>query len=121
VTPSRSPMDGAPIRVYVAGTYSHPDPEVVEANVSAAVSVGERLDALGFNAFVPHLYHHWHRLHPASYERWMRKCLAEVERSDVLLRLPDASPGATREEAHATGLGIRVFRSEEEFIAWAIP
>jgi hypothetical protein len=109
------------VRVYVAGVYSDPDPEVVEANVSAAVSVGERLDALGFNAFVPHLYHHWHRLHPAGYERWMKKCLAEVERSDVLLRLPDASPGATREEAHAGEHTIPVFRSEEELIAWANP
>lgn len=102
------------MRVYVAGPYTGDE----EANVSRAIAQGERLDSLGFNSFVPHLFHFWDRQHPAGYERWMAKCLAEVERSDVLFRTEGGSPGASREEQRADERGIRVVWSEEELTAW---
>jgi hypothetical protein len=108
-------MEARMIRCYAAGPYSGNE----MGNTIDALAVGDRLDALGFNAFVPHNWHWWSLIHPRTYEEWMKKCLAEVERSDVLLRMAGASSGADREVEHAKAHGIPVVYSEAELLTWA--
>lgn len=101
--------------VYTAGPLTHPDPAVRALNVAAAVAVGRVLVAAGLLPFVPHTM-----VEPFAddYEAAMRLCLAWVRRCDAVLRLPGASPGADREVALARELGLPVFASVDEVIAW---
>jgi hypothetical protein len=50
---------------------------------------------------------------------WLDIDLAWVSVADAVLRLPGESKGADTEVAHARSLGIPVFQSVEEVIAWA--
>lgn len=95
-------------RVYVAGPFSAPTPEGVAANTARAFEHGQRIDDLGANAFVPHLFKLWDEHFPAGYERWMKKCFAELKRSDVLFLIAP-SPGANREVEFAKQHFIPVF------------
>lgn len=52
-----------------------------------------------------------------GYEEWMAFGLALVERADAVVRLPGESPGADREVAHATALGLPVFLGVDALIA----
>jgi hypothetical protein len=69
------------------------------------------LARVGLLPFVPHLWHHWDKAHPAPYETWIRRCLAMLTRCDAVLRLDGESPGADREVAAALAIGMPVYRS----------
>lgn len=101
--------------VYVAGPYTGD----TLANTHAAIAAGNVLLDAGLWPYVPHLSHYWHEQHPHDYEAWMALDFAWVRRCDALLRMPGTSSGADREVALATEIGIPVFRSPEEVIAWA--
>lgn len=94
--------------VYVAGPYTAPDPCI---NTRAAILAADKLLALGFAPFVPHLSHFWHTMSPKAYETWLSLDLEWLTRSDALLRLPGASRGADIEVAIAEADGIPVFHS----------
>jgi hypothetical protein len=91
---------------YVAGPLTAGDPAL---NIRETCRIADILQNNGIVPFVPHLYFLWHLTAPADYEKWMRLCLAWVERCDALLRLPGESPGADREVAHAEKHGIKVY------------
>ena len=105
--------------IYVAGPYSGPTAEHVEANVGAALDAGDRLEDAGIRAFVPHLSHFRHLRRARGYEEWMEIDFAWVRRCDALLRMPGASSGADREVSLALALSLPVFFSEAEAIRWA--
>jgi hypothetical protein len=100
------------IRVYVAGPFSGN----VTANVMAAIAQGDAIDALGFDAEVPHLFMQWDMLHHHDYEHWMKKCLSKLDTCQILFRMPGDSPGADREVAHAHVTGIPVVFSIPELL-----
>ena len=81
------------------------------ARIRAALDAAEVLARVGLLPFVPHLWHHWDKAHPAPYETWIRRCLAMLTGCDVLLRLDGESPGADRETAAALAIGMPVYRS----------
>jgi hypothetical protein len=105
-------------RIYVAGPFTAETDAAIYANVAAAIRDGQAIDALGGNAFVPHLWYWWDKFHAGDYERWMKKCLAELERCDALYRRPGSSPGASREVIRATELRIPVFHTFDTLKGW---
>ncbi len=100
--------------VFISGPCTRGDTAV---NIRLAVDVADELLWKGFFPFVPHLSHFWHLIYPHGYETWMALCLAWVAKSDAVLRLPGVSPGADREVAEATRLGIPVFTTVDELVA----
>lgn len=97
--------------VYVAGPYTNGD---TEENIRVAIDAAEKLFALGYIPFVPHLNHYWHLQHPRSYEHWMQWCCVWLSKCDAVLRLEGESEGADDEVALAWEFGIPVFYSIEE-------
>ncbi len=104
------------IRVYVAGPYGSDDNQI-PVNVRAAIDAAEHLLRLGFNPFVPHLYHHWNAVHPHDYETWMSLDLEWLQTCNAVLRIPGDSPGADIETKWAETLDIPVFHSMEDIEA----
>lgn len=105
-------------KVYIAGPYTAPTPEEVEAKVHNAIDTGSALVAEGFIPFVPHLYHFWHARQEHHYEVWMELDFAWLPACDALLRLPGTSPGADREVKLAVDLKIPVFHSITDLKVW---
>lgn len=101
-------------KVYVAGPYSHPDPE---SNTLTAIEAGDQLLRLGYAPFIPHLSHYWDAQHPHPYAEWLDWCLVWVKCCDAILRLPGASVGADIETELAYALDIPVYQSIEEMHA----
>lgn len=56
---------------------------------------------------------------PLTFADWIRIDLAWISRADCVLRLPGLSTGADMETAHANKLGIPVFSSVADVVAWA--
>lgn len=93
--------------VYIAGPYSSAPKE----NTRKALHFGAQLDAAFERAnveatcFVPHVFHFWELVSgERPYSCWIEKCLALVDRVDVLVVLPGESEGA-RLEAERFGGG----------------
>lgn len=105
-----------PLKVYIAGPYTKPDPCV---NTRQAILVADELLSKGLIPFVPHLSHFWHTLSPKSHREWLRYDLHWVRVCDCLLRLPGESTGADMEVEEANRQGIMVFDSVELLIAYA--
>ncbi len=103
------------MRVYIAGPYTKGD---VALNVRRAIEAGNRVAEAGHYPFIPHFSHVWHLLCPHEYRFWMRQDLAWLPLCEALIRLPGESSGADEEVQRADLLGIPVFRSVEEFLAW---
>lgn len=97
--------------IYIAGPYTNGD---TEENVQIAIDMAERLFALGYMPFVPHLNHYWHLRHPRSYEHWMQWCCARLSKCDAVLRLEGESEGADDEVALAREFEIPVLHSIEK-------
>ena len=95
------------IRVYVAGPYSNPKPEI--DNVVKAIEMGNKLWDLGFCPFIPHLAHWWDIEFPHDYEMWMKWGNEWLQQCDALFLMEGESPGAEREVASAANMGIPVF------------
>ena len=100
-----------PLRVYIAGPYTHFD---VAVNVRAAVLAGVEIMKAGHLPFIPHLYHFAHFLEPQSYDAWLRLDLRWLEACHGVLRLHGYSPGADREVEKAKVLGLPVYYSIPE-------
>lgn len=101
--------------IYVAGPISS-RPGVNTAN---ALEVATELLDAGLFPFCPHLTFYWHAFHPHQYEAWMQFDFAWIRRCDALLRISGASPGADREVVLAQSIGLPVFHTVSEVIAWA--
>ncbi len=102
-------------RVYIAGPYTKGD---VVLNVRNAVLAADRVHALGFTPFVPHLTHLWHLISPHDYEFWLALDLEWLAVCDYLVRLPGESAGADREVEYALAHEISVFGGVGEFTNW---
>lgn len=102
---SSDPVSANRILVYVAGPYTNPDPC---ENTYKAVEVGDKLLAMGFAPFIPHLSHFWHTMSPKPYSVWMDYDLEFLKVCDFVYRMPGASSGADKEVALAKELGIPV-------------
>jgi len=67
---------------------------------------------------LPHPLAHG-RFRSLGIEPWLTMDLEIVRRADAVLRLPGESAGADREVFEAAGIGIPIFHSVEEVLAWA--
>ena len=124
------------LKVYIAGPITRGD---LPTNVNQATTAFVALALAGFAPFCPHwsVYSKPCRLIPVfiqeqrvecigtangndvmSHSDWMGIDLEWVAVSDAVLRLPGESTGAAMEVAHATELGIPVFHSIVEVLAW---
>jgi hypothetical protein len=77
-------------------------------NIRKALEAGVALRHMGYLPFIPHLYFFWDQVHPAAEDYWLDLDKDWVERSDALVRLPGASPGAGKEEAWAAQANIPI-------------
>ena len=109
------PEEGSRRYVYVAGPYTGDE----EANMARALEAATHLLGAGLYPYVPHLSHYWEAQHAHHYEVWMELDFGWVRRCDAVLRLDGASSGADREVALAKRLGLPVFSTPAEVIAWA--
>lgn len=101
------------MRVYIAGPYTKPNPEV---NVANAIFMGDWVKALGHSVYIPHLTHFWEKQIHHDYEFWMQHDLEWMDVCDAILRLPGESTGADREVQYARDHGKQVFHSIYELI-----
>lgn len=94
--------------IYVAGPITG-DPW---GCVTKAVAVTERLEAEGFDTYLPQLSVTAEMVAPGAvpYEEWVARGLRWVGRCDGLWRIPGESPGADREETRAKALEIPIYR-----------
>lgn len=121
-------------RVYIAGPLVIGD---LRENIERGVVAFIRLIKAGLAPFCPHLscfagsahsfdgrhLQYWVKadLLPrgTTVEEWYETDLPWVDVSEALLRLPGEGKGSDGEVARATELGIPVFYSVEEVIAWS--
>jgi len=102
-------------RVYIAGPYSNEDPGRVAMNVLGAIEAGDKIARAGYDVFIPHLNHYWHKFFQHEYDFWMKQDDAWLEVCDALVRIGGASHGADEEVERAKSLGIPVYFGVEEF------
>ena len=93
-------------RVYIAGPYTSPDPVL---NTREAILWADKVWALGYTPFIPHLNHLWHFVSPAPYERWLELDIEWLKVCDCVFRFPGDSPGADKETKLAKELDIPVY------------
>ena len=91
-----------------------------KAGPQLSLQLAERLWMLGFTPYVPHLSMLWHIMSPHSYEYWLEQGAAWVKHSDVVLRLPGASPGSDLECDLARKLQIPVFTNLMSLQGWTM-
>lgn len=104
-----------PKRVYVAGPYTAPTPEGIEANCQRAVNVSAEVMRRGHDAFCPHAATHpLAQIYKADYERWMQFDFGIIFTWADCLLCYQSSPGADREVIYAKALGLPVFYSVDE-------
>lgn len=101
-------------RIYIAGPYTKPDPEM---NTAEAIFMGDWVRSLGFSVYIPHLTHYWEKQIHHEFEFWMEHDLEWLDVCDAVLRLPGESAGADREVAYAKEHGKPVYYSIPELIA----
>lgn len=98
-----------PVRVYVAGPYTHGD---VAVNVRTAILAADKLMDRGFMPFVPHLTHLWHIISPRPYRDWIKLDNQFLPYCDIILRLPGESQGADAEVATARSIDMLLYFDE---------
>lgn len=104
------------LRVYVIGPIRTGGDMFV--GTRNAIDAGDRLMAEGIFPFIPHLDCFWHLVYPHDEAFWLKWDFAWLRTCHAILRLPGASNGGDKEEAFAKTLGIPVFHSVEELLAW---
>lgn len=104
------------IKVYIAGPYTKGD---VAINVRNALTAAEELTIKGFIAYVPHLNHFWHLVHPHDVEFWYQYDFHWLEVCDCLLRLPGESQGADEEMRRMIKLDRPVFLDIDSLVEWS--
>jgi hypothetical protein len=102
--------------IFVAGPYTGGDGP--EANVRAAIDIGQIVAKAGGVPFIPHLYHAWDAVHPADYEVWMDRCFTMVGKCNGLIRFGGESPGADRELRLAEMLGLHVLTLPDDDVVF---
>lgn len=110
--------------VYVAGRFSAPTREGVEANILAAALVGIEVAKLGAAPVVPHSNtSHPDYEHVQPYQFWIESTLELMRRCNAVVLVAgwEESSGARGEVAEAQRLGLPVFRSVAELAAWLRP
>lgn len=106
------------LRVYVAGPYTAPTPELVESNVQRAIDFGIMVIRKGHIPYIPHLSH-WVELRAQqawesiSYEKWLEIDREWIRLCDALLII-ETSPGVQSERAYAEQLGMPIFYSVDD-------
>lgn len=104
---------------YVAGPYTHPDPDVRQQRyVEHAIAAAKLADMDRFAVFSPIAYGHSlcmdGGLVRLDHEFWMRQCLPFLHASDVLIVLDmdglKASAGTKVEIEEAQAAGIPIYR-----------
>lgn len=113
------------IKVYIAGPYGRRNgisEREIWNNVVRARYLAKTLISMGFNPFVPHLYHYiwttWSRNAPSE-DVWLKICKEWIPHCQALYRLTGESVGADNEVALARSLNIPVFYSLKELEKWA--
>lgn len=111
-------------KVYVAGPITAPTDAEMLVNVQKAMRVGCELMKHGHSVFVPHTSFFMHNyakltgLYQPTWADWIKLDLFMLPGFDVLIRLEGDSRGTDVEVATAELLGIPVFYSADEFLAW---
>lgn len=120
------------VRVYIAGPISRGD---LAHNLQRASDAFERLAIAGLSPFCPH----WSafsgrvRVTPGgsvyalaqpqpntlTHADWLAVDLVWLQAADAVLRLPGESVGGDMETTEAERIGIPVFRSVGDLLAWA--
>ncbi len=102
-------------RVYVAGPVSKGD---MAHNIHQAIDAADKLMAVGYTVFVPHLTFFWHLINGMRFEheKWMAQDFAWLELCNALIRLPGESKGADMEVDFCKEHSIPVFYSIERFL-----
>lgn len=108
-----------PLRIYVAGPYSAPSLEEIEANITAAVRIAVRVWQRGHEAFCPH--QHSCRIDytakftsAITYDRWLAFDLGILEAWATALFVIAESPGVLHEIAAAKAKPIPIYRTLDE-------
>ena len=106
---------------YVAGPFTAPTPEGIEANVDRAAMVASDLWRAGLGCFLPHANSGMF-FGLCDEERFMQFDLAMLAHCDCVVVVPHergTSAGTEREIAEAEELCIPIFYSTDEAIAWS--
>jgi len=95
---------------YLAGPYTADSPELVEANVNAAIDVQVALMESGFAVFCPHT-NYGHDRADIDYVRLMHLCFKHLENCDLIVLLPgwEKSRGACMELGYAIAHGLEFY------------
>jgi hypothetical protein len=105
-------------RVYIASPYSAPTREIREQNTARAAEAATEVMRRGHDAFCPHTMSHpieeLDTEKQIGYEAYMRTDFGIIDRWATALLFLAPSPGADRELARATKLGLRIFHSIDE-------
>lgn len=102
------------MKIYVAGPYTRGD---VDENVRNAITVGDKLRALGHTPFIPHLSHFWHLIIPHDYQYWMDYDIEWLMECDAVFRIEGDSKGADIEVHIAELYDMPIYRSYEDIPA----
>ena len=102
---------------YIAGAYTAPTREGIQANIDAAEAAGkEMLLHHGFVPLIPHkITSHWDSdpiFADWPHKDWLDKfCIPLLDKADVIIMLPgwQESPGSVREHQHASNTGKPIF------------
>ena len=105
------------ITVYIAGPLTKPQPGI---NCKIAMRVANELMYKGFFFYIPHMMHYMDQKFPHHYEEWMTHDIHWLKKCDCLLRIPGESPGADREVAIATSIGMPVFYHVQDIVDWRL-
>lgn len=99
------------VKVYIASPYTLGNQA---ENVRRQMDAANELINLGFNPYVPLLWHFQHMVHPQDYQTWLNIDMEWVTVCDCLLRLEGESDGADNEVMFAETLNIPIFYSIKE-------
>lgn len=104
---------------YVAGPYTAPSREEVQANIDKAEAVGKKMMHLGFAPIIPHKITSFWDEDPQfahiQHGDWMQKvCLPLLDKCDAIVMVHgwQESPGSVMEHQHASNRGIPIFYHE---------
>ncbi|KAA0888728.1 DUF1937 family protein [Oryzomonas rubra] len=110
--------------VYVAGPYTAPTREGIQANIDKAEAIGKMLLLQGDTPLIPHrITGHWDadpRFSGMTARDWMNDvCLPLLDRCDAIIMCPGwiNSPGSLQEHQHAVVTGKLIMYFEDDMPA----